>query len=162
MPKLTRKFFITATVALFLFGLAPANVNAASLYLSPDAKILAIGQTFNVDVIINTDDVAINAAEGVIHYQTSVLELERVDVSNSVFNFSDIFHQGRDGQKSIKPTPGLINRFGDIVSRIVVFKILPAVFQIRIAPLSERHRAGIKPDINDGFLPRHLSAAITG
>src|SRR3989344_9689733 len=87
MIKFTPKFFIALIIAVFVFALATVEVNAASMYLSPETKVLSIGQTFNVDVIINTDDVAINAAEGVIHYQTSVLELERVDVSNSVFNF---------------------------------------------------------------------------
>jgi len=87
MFSLNFKFLFFGVILALALAASVNPADAASLYLLPGAKELAIGQIFNVDVIVNTDDIAINAAEGVIHYPVSVLKLESVDLSGSIFNF---------------------------------------------------------------------------
>lgn len=76
-------FILTAGV----FGL-PGQIMAAgaSLYLTPSTGTYVIGSSFRVSVMVNSGGQPINAAEGVISYDTNLLDAVSVSKGN-VFMF---------------------------------------------------------------------------
>ncbi len=81
--NLRRFTYIVATALLFL----AVDVHAASLYLAPQTKTPGANDTISVDVIINSDDQSINAAQATVSFPTDILEIVSVDTSGSIFNF---------------------------------------------------------------------------
>ena len=76
-------------IFLFLFsffaGLAlPSGVFAATLSLSPSSLSLAQGEIVLVNVVVGSDDQAMNAASGIVAFPTDKLEVVSVSKSGSV------------------------------------------------------------------------------
>lgn len=71
-----------------LFCNFPAKVSAAgaSLYLTPSTGTFVIGGTFSVSVKVSTGGQVINAAEGAIQYDSSLLEAVSASRGGAVFN----------------------------------------------------------------------------
>lgn len=89
--NLIMKQFIPATIftVLILFCTAlPDRVQAADIFFSAPASV-SVGDTFSVDVLVDSPDHAFNAAEARILFPTDLLEVADVDASPSVtiFNF---------------------------------------------------------------------------
>jgi hypothetical protein len=72
-------------IAGFIFSAATAH--AATLYISPEAKSLKIGEEFNFDLLLNTEGAEVNATQATVQFPADMLELASVNRSGSVFNF---------------------------------------------------------------------------
>lgn len=67
--------------------LFPAAGFAATLNFLGDKDVLAVGDTFSVDVKVDSQDQGINAAQATVKFNQSVLDVDHVDKTGSVFNF---------------------------------------------------------------------------
>src|SRR3990167_3960505 len=69
-------------IVIFLFAvffvLLGRGADAAILYLAPSSNTTAVGSSFGVTVSVNTQGVAINAAEATISFPTNLLEVTSV------------------------------------------------------------------------------------
>ena len=104
-----------------------SSIEAAngSLYLSPSSGVYSVGNTFSLDIRINTDGVAINAAEGGIIFSSDKLEVVSISKSGSIFSLwttEPIFSNsaGTIDFGGGLPNPGYTGASGKIVS--VTFK----------------------------------------
>lgn len=77
--------------SVLLFGLffSTQSVGAATIYLTPETSTYHVGDSFDVDVRINSTDKGFNAAELSIIYPKDILEVKSLiyTPSVSVFNF---------------------------------------------------------------------------
>jgi hypothetical protein len=83
-----KKILIFGILALFLiFDLQTAE--AATLFMLPKAAELQIGQTFDLEVRVNTENQGFNAAQAVIQFPKDILEVKSIDSSpgGTIFNF---------------------------------------------------------------------------
>ncbi|GAI10412.1 unnamed protein product, partial [marine sediment metagenome] len=90
MEKIHKKTLILALCifALFFacFWVNEAQGASVSLYLSPSSGTYTVGSTFPVAVKVNSGGYAINAAEGVLVFNTKELEVVSVSKSSSIFS----------------------------------------------------------------------------
>lgn len=80
-----KQFFIFISAALLLIFTQSAE--AAILYALPEKTAVMPGESFNVDIKINTEDVSVNAIQATVQFPSSVLELVEADNAVSAFNF---------------------------------------------------------------------------
>ncbi len=81
-------WFSVGLAFLFSVGLAkPALAGSASLYLSPSSGTYAIGDSFLVEVKVNSSGQAINAAEGNLVFNPDEVEVIKISKNNSIFGF---------------------------------------------------------------------------
>lgn len=78
--------FIIIVLAGFL-GLPVLYASAATLSLIPRGQSFGIGQEVDVDLVLDTNDATVNAAQAVINFQSNVLQFVSADRSKSAFNF---------------------------------------------------------------------------
>lgn len=121
-----KKLLIFLTIAIFLLILgAPTMAAAASLYLSPSTGSYTVGNTFLVQVKVNTGGVAINAADGTLIFDVDDLEVVSISKTDSVFS---LWVQEPTFSNSIgtinfaggKPSPGYTGAAGTIIN--ITFK----------------------------------------
>jgi hypothetical protein len=121
--KGNKKFIIWFSVSLaFLFGVGfalPVRAQKASLYFSPSSGAYTVGNTFLVQVKVNSGGVAINAADGTIIFDPDKLEVVRISKEDSIFTlwvqeptFSNSL--GTINFAGGKPSPGFIGAAGTI------------------------------------------------
>ena len=79
-------FYFLAVFFSFLFFVLRLNANAASLNLVSSESEIAIGQEFQVDLILDTDGEDINAIEAKIFFPEKSLKLQEIRDSNSISN----------------------------------------------------------------------------
>jgi len=72
--------------ALIILGFANVAYGAA-LSINVSQESFKIGDEFDADVKINSEDVGINAAQATIKFSPAVLEAVSIDKTSSVFNF---------------------------------------------------------------------------
>ncbi|NBD74200.1 hypothetical protein GVX82_04135 [Patescibacteria group bacterium] len=78
---------VLVSVSTLALALAlPHLAAAASLQFSPSSGSYPQGQTFQVDIAINPEGDAVNSAEGVIEFDSSVLSVSNVSTDGSAFN----------------------------------------------------------------------------
>jgi hypothetical protein len=65
----------------------PANAAGATLYLSPSSGTKTVGSTFSVGIKVNSGGNVINAAEGTLSYDGTILETVNTSKSGSIFPF---------------------------------------------------------------------------
>ena len=83
MQKIKKILFIGAIIMpIALSGVA----HAASMFFMSGVTNAAVGDTIDVSVRIDSQGQTVNAAQGTIEYPSSILQVVRVDHSNSVFN----------------------------------------------------------------------------
>ena len=78
--------FSSLAVVLFIFG-SPASASAASYNLTADKETFAAGDTFNVDVKIDSTDVGVNAAQATVTFPKDTVQVTSLDKSTSAFDF---------------------------------------------------------------------------
>jgi|GEM_PF-2364351 len=113
-------------VLLFLF-LVPGEILAqeATFYLSPSKGGYRLGATFFVDVLINAQGIAINAAQTKIFFPAEKLEIVKISKQNSIFSLwpeEPVFSNSK-GTISLLggvPSPGFIGEGGKVIS--ILFK----------------------------------------
>ena len=75
-------------IILFLVFLGFANgALAATLSVITAQDTYKIGDQFNADIKIDSQDVGVNAAQATIKFSPAVLQVESIDKTSSVFNF---------------------------------------------------------------------------
>lgn len=82
---------VTSAAVPILFALAmlaalPGQAAAATLSFSPSSGSETVGHTFSVNVRINPDSTKVNASDGTVQFDSSMLRLESFSKSNSVFS----------------------------------------------------------------------------
>lgn len=78
-------FIFTANLILPFFN-APAQAAGATLFLSPASGTYTVGRSFTVKIMVNSGGgVGINAAEGAIKYDPSVVSVASLSDANSIF-----------------------------------------------------------------------------
>ncbi len=73
--------------SIFILGISTAH--AATLFLSPKTPELKIGQNFDLEVRVNSEDQGFNAAQATIDFPKDILEVKSLDYSPeaTIFNF---------------------------------------------------------------------------
>lgn len=99
------KFFFPVAAAALFFIFFPTVAKAATLYLSPPSGTYTVYDNFSVTVYTSSTDQAMNAAEAVIAFPTSKLEVSSISTSGSIFNFWVV-------SPAYSNTTGLINFSG--------------------------------------------------
>jgi hypothetical protein len=120
------KFALFSILFLF-FGVFNTNVSeAAILYFNPSSGNFSVGNIFTVDVLVNTEGVAINNAEAIVNFPSELLEVVSFSKSGSIFSlwveepsFSNSL--GILNFNGGLPTPGFNGTNGKIIS--VVFRV---------------------------------------
>jgi uncharacterized membrane-anchored protein YhcB (DUF1043 family) len=81
------KLALITLVTLFINGFPlTAKAQEASFYLSPSGGSYDVGQTFSVNVFVNSEGAAINAAEAKVYFPTDKLKVIGLSKSNSIFS----------------------------------------------------------------------------
>jgi len=116
-------FTLSFCILIFAFCILVPKVNAqrASLYFSPSSGTYTVGNTFLVQVKVNSGGVAINAADGTIIFDPDKLEVVRISKEDSIFTlwvqeptFSNSL--GTINFAGGKPSPGFIGAAGTIIN----------------------------------------------
>lgn len=83
-----RSFISTLVATIAAFLLFPSVVSAAQISFSAPATV-SVGDTFSLDVLVDSSDRAFNAAEGIIFFPEDILQVVSIDTSPSatIFNF---------------------------------------------------------------------------
>ena len=77
------KIFVIS--AFIIFSL-PFFSNAATLFVAPESKDVKVGDTFSVLIDVNSQGVAINAATADMTFDNSLLSVQSIGFSNSIFS----------------------------------------------------------------------------
>ncbi len=117
-------FAFAAVATVFVFGFwVPSRAFAASLYISPSAKTLTVGQTFTVTVGVSSPDQAMNAASGDISFPSGVLHAESVSKAGSVMSLwvqdPTVSNAGSSGDvnfSGVVLNPGFTGNAGKLVA----------------------------------------------
>src|SRR3989344_522992 len=73
---------------LMMLVLMPLSARASVFYLLvKDEKVFNIGDKFEISVKIDSEGVGINAAQGRLEFPQDILQVESLNISQSVFNF---------------------------------------------------------------------------
>lgn len=85
----TSRFFYALPVLLLTLLFSAHTAEAATIYLTPETATYQVGQSFDVDVRINSTDKGFNAAELSVLFPKDVLEVKSLTYAPgvSVFNF---------------------------------------------------------------------------
>ena len=120
-------YFITLfAVFSFLFlAQGVSAVNSASLYLSPSTGNYTVGNTFSVEIKVNSGGVAINAVEATMAFDPDKLEVRSISKAGSALTLwvQEPTYSNSAGSISFaggKPSPGYSGSAGHIIS--IVFK----------------------------------------
>lgn len=123
IPKIIFNFKISLCILIFAFciGVGDAGAASASLYFSPSGGNYTVGNTFSVDVKINTGGEKANAADATLVFDTDDLEAVGISKNNSVFSLwvqEPIFSnsQGAINFAGGKPSPGFSGTAGTIIT----------------------------------------------
>lgn len=118
------KFLTVSCFAAFLVFSAKA-ADAATLYFSPSSGNFSVGDILNVGVMVNTQSKAINNADAVINFPSSLLEVVSVSKSGSIFSLwvEEPAFSNSAGTITFNgglPTPGFNGSAGKMVN--IVFR----------------------------------------
>lgn len=80
-----QKVFHTISVTLAVL-LLPQILSAATLSFSPSLKTVNAGDTFSVNVVVDSSDQEMNAASGVVTFPTDILEAKSVSKLGSIIS----------------------------------------------------------------------------
>lgn len=73
--------------ALIILAISTKPTEASILKLIPGTKNIGVGQEAVLNIIIDTEDVSINATQATLYFPPAVLQVIGVDKAGSVFNF---------------------------------------------------------------------------
>jgi hypothetical protein len=79
-------FFACASVFIFFALTNKSYAQKASLYLAPSTGTYTVGNTFLVQVKVNSGGVAINAADGTLVFDPDKLEVVKISKEDSIFS----------------------------------------------------------------------------
>lgn len=118
---------LTLTFLTLILFLVPQKAVAqkASFYLSPGKGSYGVGSTFFVNLLVNVDGIAINAAQATASFPADKLQVIQVSKVSSIFSLwpeEPVFSNthGRISFLGGVPSPGFIGQGGNIIS--ILFK----------------------------------------
>ncbi len=124
-----KKLFFLSIFIVILFGYFSKNVDAASLYLSPQNSSVLVGGTLNVSLVLDTDDKAVNVIESELFFPPDKLQLAAPSFGESIIQiwptpplFSN--SEGRVYLIGGKPSPGITTKNGTVLT--LTFKVVSA------------------------------------
>ena len=103
----------------------PFEISAqeASFYVLPESGNYEVGQSFRVDVLINSEGISLNASQATIHFPTDKLRVIDISKNNSIFSlwtqepiWSNL--QGTISFGGGLPNPGFRGSAGKVISII--------------------------------------------
>lgn len=97
------------------------QASAATFGLSANGESFSVGDSLTVDLDIDSQGVSVNAAQGTIRFSPDILEAERVDRSQAIFNFWLEDPEIDNNLGSISFTGGSTNGFSGV--SLEVFKV---------------------------------------
>ncbi len=120
------KIFLFSFLFVLAFVLLPSVTNAASLYFNPSSSEYKIGDSFFVNVVIDSADKSINALSGSIDFSSDVLEVVSISKTGSIVNFwvQEPNYSNANGSVSFEgvvPNPGFIGNVGRVIT--INFKV---------------------------------------
>ncbi len=129
MKSIKKKIF-ALSLSLILLGaiaIVPAQAGAnAELSLSPSTKTVGIGETFSIDVLVNTNSQNVVAVGAYLTYDATKLQVIDIDTSKSILTMEaeKIFdsNAGKIKISRTKPTPGINTANGNVAT--INFKAL--------------------------------------
>lgn len=124
MKNMRRRHYLSLVgAAAVFFAVAPWPAFAASLFFSPSAKAVAVGNTFTVSVDVSSPDQAMNAASGDISFPTDKLRVLSVLTTGSAMSlwvqnpsFSNAAGSGDVNFAGIVLNPGFTGTAGNVVT----------------------------------------------
>ena len=130
--KSIKKFFFALTLSLVMLGtiaIVPTQAGAsAELSLSPATKTVGIGETFSVDVLVNTNNQNVNTVAAYLTYDATKLQVISIDTAKSIFTIeAEKTFDSNTGKIKItrgKPTPGVNTTNGNVAT--INFRTLSA------------------------------------
>ncbi len=114
--------FLLITFSLGGFFIAPRSAGAAgSLYISPSTLNAKPGASFTVSVRVSTSGNSINAAEGLIVFDSSKLQVVSISKSGSIFNLWTVEPKFSNAGGTLEfggglPSPGYVGASGLILT----------------------------------------------
>lgn len=125
--KISFKFLVVVLgfVFFFLNSAGEAKAASASLYLTPSTGTYTVGNTFSVQVKINSGEAAVNAGDGTLVFNPDKLEVKNISKTNSVFSLwvqEPVFSNsvGTINFAGGKPSPGFSGAAGTVIT--ITFK----------------------------------------
>ena len=124
-----KSFFIKKCLFVLTMGLYGVffgeTALAADVFFSPSSGVFT-GETMSVDVLVDTQDIAVNNAEIVLRYPNDLLEIISTSASDSVFSLwvGAPQYSNETGTLAFTagiPTPGFTGDAGKILS--IVFRV---------------------------------------
>ena len=79
------KCFVVLSFCFLLLSIAQTT-EAATLSVSPATGVYTVGSPFTVNILLNTQGKAVNAAEGLLKFNPNELKVQSISQSGSVFN----------------------------------------------------------------------------
>ena len=111
------------SIFCFIFSILPgeATAQSASFYLSPRTGNYGVGENFSVNAFVNTQGIAINAAQATIKFPPEKLEVINISKSASIFTlwFQEPIWSNLRGEISFGgglPSPGYRGEAGRIIT----------------------------------------------
>ena len=123
-----RRLFPILIILIFSFLIVfPAQGQRASLYLTPSTGNYTVGNTFLVQVKVNSGEVAINATDGTLVFDPDKLEVVKLSKEDSIFTLwvqEPVFSNslGTINFAGGKPSPGFTGAAGIIINITVKAK----------------------------------------
>lgn len=120
--KVKTIFFSFVFVSILFFG--SNTVDAATLRMSPGSADLNVGGTTTLSVVVNSEGVSVNNAEGTISFPSDLFEIVSISKAGSVFSLwiEEPAFSNSSGTISFNggvPTPGFNGSAGRVLSFVV-------------------------------------------
>lgn len=151
-----------SVVVLVLIGLgaaivlgAPISAHAATLRLSPASGSYTVGHSFTVDVLVDSSDQAMNAAQGTITFPAGLLHVISVSTDNSIVNLwvEQPSFSNKNGQvdfQGVVVNPGFSGTGGKIIT-ITFQAVVAGTAPVKFSAGSVLANDGAGTEILDGF-----------
>lgn len=116
---------LLAFVFVFVFFVSGYRfADAATLQVSPSTATISAGSTATFSVIVNSEGVAVNNAEGTISFPTDTFEIVSISKAGSAFSLwiEEPTYSNTNGTITFNggvPTPGFNGSFGKVISFVV-------------------------------------------
>lgn len=113
----TKKIVFSAVIALAV--LLPSQLLAATLSVRPSAATYAVGNSFTVDIVVDSADQALNAVSGQLSFPIGLLEVASISKAGSVLSYwvkEPVAGVGVIDFEGIVPNPGFRGNGGKIVT----------------------------------------------
>jgi hypothetical protein len=127
--RMADRWLLAAFPALVFAFLIPFHAFAATLYLSPAAKTVAVGQTFTATIEVSSADQAMNAVSVDLSFPSDKLRVLSVSQTDSIVNFwvqsptfSNAQSTGDVVLQGVVLSPGFLGAAGNVVN--VVFQAI--------------------------------------